>query len=95
MKQKILFVLLISIIVALPVLTYALFGPPRLVVRPEAASHLDELLEPWTRDGTMSGSVLLAQDGVVFLNEGYGLADREQGIPNTPGTRFHLASLSK
>ena len=95
MKQKMLFVLLISIIVALPLLTCALFGPPRLVVKPEAASHLDELLAQWTRDGAMSGSVLIAQDGVVFLSEGYGLANRAQGIPNTPQTRFHLCSISK
>ena len=95
MKQKMLFVLLISAILALPLLTCALLGPPRLVVKPEAASHLDELLTQWTRDGAMSGSVLIAQDGMVFLNEGYGLADRAQEIPNTPQTRFHLASLSK
>jgi CubicO group peptidase (beta-lactamase class C family) len=95
MKQKTLFVLLISIIIALPLLTYALFGPPRLVVKSEAASHLDELLAQWTRDGTFTGSVLIAQDGVVYLNEGYGLADRAQEIPNTPRTRFHLGSISK
>ena len=95
MKQKLLFVVLISAVVALPLLTCIMFGLPRLVVKPEAASHLDELLNQWTRDGTFTGSVLIAQDGVVFLNEGYGLADREQRIPNTPGTRFHLASMSK
>ena len=95
MKQKKFFVMLILIIMALPLLDWVLFGSPRLVVTPEAASHLDELLEQWTRDGTFTGSVLIAQDGVVYLNEGYGLADREQGIPNTPQTRFHLGSLSK
>jgi CubicO group peptidase (beta-lactamase class C family) len=95
MKQKMFFVMLISTIVALPLLACIVFGPPRLVVKPEAASHLDELLAQWTRDGAISGSVLIAQDGVVFLNEGYGLADRAQGIPNTPQTRFHLCSISK
>src|SRR5512136_767600 len=95
MKQKLFFALFISAIAALPLLACALFSPPGLVVQPEAASHLDELLAQWTRDGTFTGSVLIAQDGVVFLNEGYGLADRLQGIPNTPQTRFHLGSLSK
>ncbi len=95
MKRVLLSVVLCSAFLALPLLTCALFGPPRLAVKPEAASHLDELLAQWTRDGAMSGSVLVAQDGVVFLNEGYGLADRAQGIPNTPKTRFHLASMSK
>ena len=89
------FVLLISTMVALPLLAWALFGPPRLVVKPDATSHLDELLDQWARDGTISGSVLIAQNGKVFLSEGYGLADREQEIPNTPKTRFHLCSMSK
>lgn len=95
MKQKLLLPVLISTLVALPLLAGALFGPPRLVVKPEAASHLDKLLAQWTRDGTFTGSVLIAQDGVVLLSEGYGLADRKQAIPNAPGTRFHLCSMSK
>jgi CubicO group peptidase (beta-lactamase class C family) len=32
---------------------------------------------------------------VVYLSKGYGLADRLQGIPNTPQTRFHLGSMTK
>jgi CubicO group peptidase (beta-lactamase class C family) len=95
MKQKMFFVMLLVAIVALPLLTCALFGPPRLVVKPEAASHLDEMFNQWNRDGTFTGSVLIAQDGVVFLDEGYGLADRAREIPNTPQTRFHLGSISK
>src|SRR5512139_3252362 len=95
MRQKTIFVLFFSAIAAIPLLTYILFGPPRLVAKPEAASHIDELLAQWTQDGTFTGSVLIAQDGVVFLSKGYGLADRAREIPNTPQTRFHLASMSK
>jgi CubicO group peptidase (beta-lactamase class C family) len=73
----------------------AFSGPPRLVVKPEAVSRVDELLTQVTRDGIFSGSVWIAQNGVVFLNKGYGLADRAQGIPNTPQTRFHLGSMTK
>jgi CubicO group peptidase (beta-lactamase class C family) len=95
MKQKTFLVMLLVTVIALPVLTYILFGPPRLVVKPQAASHLDEQLDQWNRDGTFTGSVLIAQDGVVYLSEGYGLADRAWEIPNTPQTRFHLGSISK
>ena len=95
MKQKVFFVMLISTIVALPLLACLLFGQARLVVKPEAVSQVDETLAQMARDGTMSGSVLLAQDGVVYLSKGYGLADRLQGIPNTPQTRFHLGSMTK
>jgi CubicO group peptidase (beta-lactamase class C family) len=47
------------------------------------------------RAGNFTGSVLIAQDGKVLLSKGYGLADRAQGIANTPQTRFHLGSMSK
>ena len=69
--------------------------PPRLVIEPEAINRLDAKLAQMTRDGTFTGSALIAQDGKILLNKGYGLADRAQGIPNTPQTRFHLGSMSK
>jgi CubicO group peptidase (beta-lactamase class C family) len=95
MKQKMFFVMLFSTIVALPLLACIMIGQTRLVVKPEAVSQVDELLAQMARDGTFSGSALIAQDGVVFLSKGYGLADRVQGIPNTPQTRFHLGSMTK
>jgi CubicO group peptidase (beta-lactamase class C family) len=69
--------------------------PAKLVVRPEAITRVDELLTQMTQDGTFTGSVLIAQDGKVFLRNGYGLADRAQEIPNTPQTRFRLGSVTK
>ena len=42
-----------------------------------------------------SGSILLARDGKVLVSRGYGLANREHNVPNTPQTKFRLASVSK
>lgn len=42
-----------------------------------------------------SGAVLVAKGGTVLLNQGYGMADRAQEIPNTPQTRFRLGSVTK
>lgn len=96
MKQRSFFVLLsFSVILAFPLLACILVGQARLVVKPEAVSQVDELLTQMARDGTFSGAALIAQDGVVFLSKGYGLADRIQEIPNTPLTRFHLGSTTK
>ncbi len=43
-------------------------------------------------DTGFSGAVLLVRDGEVVLEKGYGLADRDQKIPNTPETIFALGS---
>jgi D-alanyl-D-alanine carboxypeptidase len=42
-----------------------------------------------------SGSVLVAQNGKVLFEKGYGLANREWNIPNSPLTKFRIASLTK
>jgi CubicO group peptidase (beta-lactamase class C family) len=84
-----------SAILAFTLLACIVIGQARLVVKPEAVSQVDVLLTQMAGDSTFSGSVLIAQDGVVFLSKGYGLEDRAQGIPNTPQTRFHLGSITK
>jgi CubicO group peptidase (beta-lactamase class C family) len=82
----------ISSIFQTPTPTPVPTGP---VIEPEAIDRLDTKLTQMTQDGTFSGSVLIAQDGKILLSKGYGLADRAQGIPNTPQTRFHLGSMTK
>lgn len=56
---------------------------------------LEEALNGRAADGEFSGAVLITQDGVILINQGYGLADQAQEIENTPQTRFRLASVSK
>jgi len=40
-------------------------------------------------------AVLVAQDGKIIFEKGYGLADREHGVPVTPQTIFRIASITK
>ena len=42
-----------------------------------------------------AGVVLLARQGQVLLNAGYGMADRERGEESSTSTRFDVASLGK
>jgi len=42
-----------------------------------------------------SGTVLVARDRKVLFEKGYGLANREWNIPNSPQTKFRIASLTK
>jgi len=46
--------------------------------------------------GDFEGAVLLARlDGTVLLRRAWGIADRRTNTPNTPETRFALASMGK
>ena len=42
-----------------------------------------------------SGSVLVARDGEILLDRGYGFANREWNIPNDGDTKFRLGSVTK
>jgi CubicO group peptidase (beta-lactamase class C family) len=58
-------------------------------------SRADKYLDALVRLGHFSGSVLLARDGRVLMSRGYGIANLEDGAPNTTRTRFILASVMK
>jgi CubicO group peptidase (beta-lactamase class C family) len=42
-----------------------------------------------------SGTILVAQKGEVLISQGYGLADRENDVPNTSQTKFAIGSMTK
>lgn len=65
--------------------------------RPAVAmqQQLDDYVKLFEKAGLFSGSVLVADQGRVVLQKGYGLADRTAGTPNTPDTRFRIGSLTK
>ena len=46
-------------------------------------------------NGEFNGSVLVVENGKVIFKKGYGLANMEWNIPNTPDTKFRLGSLTK
>jgi len=56
---------------------------------------MDEVVETYLRDNTFMGAVLVARGGEVILSKGYGSANLEWNIPNTPATKFRLGSITK
>jgi CubicO group peptidase (beta-lactamase class C family) len=42
-----------------------------------------------------SGAIAIARGGDLLVSQGYGLANREHAVPNSPLTKFRLASVSK
>jgi len=64
--------------------------------QPQATpERLDQQVEAYVRQGQFSGTVLVAVDGRTLLSKGYGLANAEWAIPNTPQTKFRLGSITK
>lgn len=61
----------------------------------QLAPKLDEYTNSEVKEGRFSGAVLVARDGKVLLSKGYGMANIENDIPNTPQTRFRIGSLTK
>jgi len=62
---------------------------------PALTSKIDELITSYTEEYLFSGSILIAEKGLIVLNKGYGFADYKQEIPNTPHTQFSIGSVTK
>jgi len=59
------------------------------------ADKVDEYMNAAVKNDQFSGSVLVAKDGSPFVSKGYGMANYELNVPNTPKTVFRIASLTK
>ena len=59
------------------------------------AEEMDAYLQAYLETRRFMGSVLVANGDEVILNRGYGMANLEHNIPNTPQTKFRLASVTK
>lgn len=69
--------------------------PGYIEVGPEKVTALRELCQATADTGLFSGAVLVVEGGKVIYKAGFGKANHEWEIPNSPDTRFRLASVSK
>jgi len=61
----------------------------------ELEAKIDAYLAPYVAHRDFSGVVLIARGDDVLMSKGYGMANYELGVPNTPDTKFRIASLTK
>ena len=59
------------------------------------AERIDEVLEKYHDLRQFNGAVLVAKDGEVIYQKGFGEADMEWDIANTPDTKFRIGSVTK
>ena len=66
---------------------------------PDSASSpgakVDALFEKWNNLSSPGAAVTVVKDGMVVYRKGFGCAQLEYGVPITPSTVFHVASVSK
>ena len=62
---------------------------------PDNAAKIDKLMSQYADCCSFSGTVLISDHDKVILKKGYGLANREWNIPNTPDVKFRLGSITK
>ena len=57
--------------------------------------RVDKLFEKWDNPASPGAAVAVVRDGMVVYRAGFGSAQLEYGVPITPSTVFHVASVSK
>lgn len=54
----------------------------------QESSRFDQLAQHYVSNKNFMGSVLIARNNEILFNKGYGSANLEWDIPNTPTTEF-------
>lgn len=70
------------------------FVPSTSAATPSPAD-IDQVFAAWNKPGSPGLALAVMKEGKIIYTRGYGQASLEYGIPITPKTVFHAASLSK
>jgi CubicO group peptidase (beta-lactamase class C family) len=65
------------------------------VAAAQDVSQMDQVVQSFASKQAFMGSVLVAQGNEVLLSKGYGFANLEWNLPNSPTTKFAIASVTK
>ena len=57
--------------------------------------QVERLVAQWDMPDAPGGAIAVYQDGKLVYSKGFGLANLEHRVRNTPATPFHVASVSK
>jgi len=57
--------------------------------------RMEEVIQSYVSSKTFMGSVLVARGDKIILSTGYGFANLEWQVPDTPDTKYRLGSITK
>ena len=61
----------------------------------DLTARLDHVMAVYQTSRNFMGSALVAKNGKILLEKGYGMANVELDVPNTADTKFRLGSITK
>lgn len=70
-------------------------APTTIIGDQRVADAADAYLNEQVAAGNFNGTVLVARNGKILFAKGYGMANAEQNLVNSPRTRFRLGSITK
>jgi CubicO group peptidase (beta-lactamase class C family) len=76
-------------------LMYVLITYNNLFAQDSTAKILDELLTAYANIGKFNGAALVAQNGIILLQKGYGIKNADKNTMNDANTKFQIASVTK
>jgi len=74
---------------------FVLFISILVLARAQDAARMDQVVQSYVSSKTFMGTVLVARGSDVLFSKGYGMANLEWDIPNSPSTKFRLGSVTK
>jgi CubicO group peptidase (beta-lactamase class C family) len=75
-----------------PFISVPLYGQP---IPDSTLKKLDQLFAGWNRPNSPGCVVGIIRNDSLIFSKGYGMANLEYSIPNTPVSIYHVASISK
>ena len=77
------------------ILALLIFTGAHAQITDEQLANIDSLFLEWNRPNHPGGAIAIMHGDDVVFSKAYGLASMEYLVPNTTGTRFNVASVSK
>jgi CubicO group peptidase (beta-lactamase class C family) len=62
---------------------------------PITEKSIDSIFAPWDNTRSPGCAIAISRQGRIVFSRGYGMANLELGVPITPASIFHVASISK
>ena len=76
-------------------LSGACLAPVSVCQAQDAVSRMEQVVQSYVSNKQFMGSVLVSREEKILLDKGYGFANLEWNIPDSPTTKFRLGSVTK